>query len=546
MQQNTETREGSALERLAELKGLSVGFLMEHGFTDAPNREIRISYGLDKRARMRRRAETSKDNFYWDTLEPSLPMCAFTNQDFKKVGGTVYLVEGEIDTVTGWSHNIWTVGIPGATMTNVLQPSDVDGAESAIVIQESGEAGTRFPYRVGQRLRDVGFTGKIVAASFGRYKDLNELHLSYPGQSSFMLRLSQSSKETVNVEPRTTVVSAAPADDKGRALQTRCLSDVVEADVRWLWPGRIPYAKVTLLVGDPGIGKSYASVAIAARLTNGGTFPDSQNERREPQAVLMWNGEDAAEDTIRPRARKCSANLELFEVIDGVRDKDGKVLPFGLNDVNLIAELVSERGNVGLLVIDPLNAVLRGVDSHRAVEVHSALQPLADLAKATGMAVLIVAHLNKKESIEALYRVSGSIAFSALPRAGLLCHRDPEDPTRRFIAPLKNNNAKDAQTVEYGIDHDGTFWFGRTSTHTAQTLLRAPKYGGVKDKAERFLREILADGPVPSLKVFELAAERGLHEKSVKRAKDSIGVQSDKVGKTWMFSLADAKRDIST
>src|SRR5262249_45209489 len=33
--------------------------------------------------------------------------------------------------------------------------------------------------------------------------------------------------------------------------------DVTRREVAWLWPGRIPLGKVTLLIGDPGAGKSY-------------------------------------------------------------------------------------------------------------------------------------------------------------------------------------------------------------------------------------------------------------------------------------------------
>ena len=328
---------------------------------------------------------------------------------------------------------------------------------------------------------------------------------------------------------------------KGRALATRRLSDVVEAEVSWLWPDRIPYGKVTLLAGNPGVGKSYMTCAIAGFVTNGNPFPHSGGAQREPQAVLMWNGEDQAEDIVRPRARKCGANLELIEVIDGVRDDTGKVQPFSLKDVDMIVELVTQRGNIGLVVIDPISATMKGVDSHRAVEVHSALQPLIDLAKSTRIAVIIVAHLRKGESVEALYRVGGSVAFSAAPRAGLLCERDPDEPTRTTRASLKHNYSGEAQALEYGTGDEG-LWFGKTSKHTAQTLLAAPKYGGVKDKAKSLLCGFLVYGPVPSAKIYETAKERGISEKAIKRAKDDLGIASEKVGGAWYFSMPETKR----
>ncbi|MCA9152883.1 MAG: AAA family ATPase, partial [Planctomycetales bacterium] len=53
------------------------------------------------------------------------------------------------------------------------------------------------------------------------------------------------------------------------------LSDVEPETVRWLWPGRIALGKLTLFAGDPGLGKSFLTMDIAARVTTGTTWPDS-------------------------------------------------------------------------------------------------------------------------------------------------------------------------------------------------------------------------------------------------------------------------------
>jgi putative DNA primase/helicase len=45
--------------------------------------------------------------------------------------------------------------------------------------------------------------------------------------------------------------------------------------VDWLWPGRIAAGRVTLLVGDPGLGKSLLALDVAARVTNGQPWPDA-------------------------------------------------------------------------------------------------------------------------------------------------------------------------------------------------------------------------------------------------------------------------------
>ena len=41
----------------------------------------------------------------------------------------------------------------------------------------------------------------------------------------------------------------------------------------WLWPGRVPLGKLTLLIGDPGLGKSFVTLDIAARVSRGLPLP---------------------------------------------------------------------------------------------------------------------------------------------------------------------------------------------------------------------------------------------------------------------------------
>ena len=70
---------------------------------------------------------------------------------------------------------------------------------------------------------------------------------------------------------RKIVENAQPA---GPRLIVTTLSGVEPEEVNWLWPGRVPRGKNTLLAGDAGLGKSYLSMDIAARVTRGGTWPD--------------------------------------------------------------------------------------------------------------------------------------------------------------------------------------------------------------------------------------------------------------------------------
>jgi hypothetical protein len=52
------------------------------------------------------------------------------------------------------------------------------------------------------------------------------------------------------------------------------LADVQPEPVTWVWPGRVAAGKVALLIGDPGLGKSWITLDIAARQSTGRAWPD--------------------------------------------------------------------------------------------------------------------------------------------------------------------------------------------------------------------------------------------------------------------------------
>src|SRR5829696_10477284 len=65
------------------------------------------------------------------------------------------------------------------------------------------------------------------------------------------------------------------------------LSEVEPERIEWLWPGRIPLGKLTVVDGDPGLGKSAMTLDIAARVSAGLELPDG--ERCEPAGVLLMS-----------------------------------------------------------------------------------------------------------------------------------------------------------------------------------------------------------------------------------------------------------------
>lgn len=258
-------------------------------------------------------------------------------------------------------------------------------------------------------------------------------------------------------------------------LELVTLQNVNPEEIRWLWRGRVARGKLTLVVGDPGDGKSYLTLAIAANVSHGKPLPDS-DEPMSPADVILWNGEDGLADTIRVRAERVGADLRRLHVIEGATGTNGNRVPFGLQHLaDLYAEL-KRRAEVELVIIDPIGALLAGVDAHKDAEVRSALQPLNDLARESGVAVLVVAHLNKATAQRALYRVGGSIGFVGLARSVLLVAREHESG-RRAVAQIKSNLAEQVAPVEFSIDDRGLWLGGVAEDLSSERLLAAPMVG---------------------------------------------------------------------
>ena len=174
--------------------------------------------------------------------------------------------------------------------------------------------------------------------------------------------------------------------------QLKCLADIKAEHIKWLWKNRIPEGKLSLIVGDPGIGKSFFTIFMAAHVTTGKPWPGSFAPI-EVGKVLMLSAEDGLVDTVRPRADAAGADAKKIYVIEGY--KEGRLLNLSRN-LDKLEDALKEDRKIKLIVIDPLSAYLGRTDTHRDSEVRQTLAPLSFLAEKYGVAIIGILHLNKK------------------------------------------------------------------------------------------------------------------------------------------------------
>ncbi|MFC1758617.1 AAA family ATPase [Planctomycetota bacterium] len=323
-------------------------------------------------------------------------------------------------------------------------------------------------------------------------------------------------------------------------LQTRRFSKIEAKPVEWLWSQRIALGKLSLLAGEPGLGKTFLSCDIMSRLSNGGLWPDGSFCPQCESAILT--AEDGANDTIRPRLDAHGANVDFIHHIDGV-GTDGNLLMPNLSDNLLqIDEWLNEHPNVRLLVIDPLSAFYGGkADTHKDASVRAVLGPVSNLADERNIAILGIAHLNKGQG-KSVNRVNGSIGIVAASRAAWLISKDPddEDSDRRLMLEVKNNLGK-ANGLAYAIQDGRCVW------EDGEVTISADEVGcsfetSPRDEAIDWLQTRLADGPVEVKKLKKEASVDGIAERTLKRAKKELGVTSSREGGTadsgfWVWEL---------
>lgn len=318
------------------------------------------------------------------------------------------------------------------------------------------------------------------------------------------------------------------------------LSDVESLPIEWFWYNTIPAGMLTLVIGDPGLGKSFLSLFMAAKVSRGGYWPGMNGEpcNSAPEGlVILLTAEDDLPRVIKPRLDAMGTNADKIIAIEGVRaiDDDGRHndTSFCLQwDLPALQRVIANQKDVKHIIIDPVSAYLgRKVDSHRDADVRSILMPLVDLAELNNIAVVGIMHLNKNSSGKAVYRALGSVAFTAAARTVWLVSKDPDDPDsrRRLFTPAKHNVLIEPHGLGFEIIDGQVVFENEPVDITADEALGqgSTVVAIEKDRAVKWLREILPPGTsLATNEVSRMAKELNISEATLRRAKKEAGVAS--------------------
>lgn len=350
-------------------------------------------------------------------------------------------------------------------------------------------------------------------------------------------------------------------------LDPENMVELVRADtiamtpIRWLWDGYLARGKMHILAGAPGGGKTTIALALAATLTSGGRWPDGTVATVDN--VLIWSGEDDPADTLVPRLRAMEADLTRVAFVENaveIDEKTGVPKRVAFDPAKHMLNLMTRISDAppALLIIDPIVSAVSG-DSHKNAETRRGLQPLVDLARRLGVAVLGITHFSKgTQGREPTERVTGSLAFGALARIVFVASKT-QDAGRVFMK-AKANIASDEGGFGYDVEQvqvpgfpdivaSRILWGGAVEGNARDVLAEAEAEvetveddGRTEtDEAIDALRDVLTPGEMLAKEAIATMKSAGFTDKVIRMARERIGIKVRRSGfgkdMKWLWSL---------
>ena len=447
---------------------------------------------------------------------------------------TLYIAEGEkdVDTLTQKLHLPAVCSPHGAGRGRLESKWDeryndlFTGCDVAI-LADNDEPGREFaryvanqiaPYAASVRLPDMSFEWDWLPEK-GDITDVLERDTPIRGKT-----VAETVKFRLEALTDTTPLYEPPKE-KSPFIR---LSDVQSVDTEWLWYPYIPMGKITLMTADPGTGKTFLALYLAAMTSKGCPFYGEESAWREGANVVYQTAEDGIADTIKPRLEPMKPNFDNIYVFD----ESEKSLDLSDERVEKIMQSLHPR----LMVFDPLQAYLgTDVDMHRANEVRPVMGRIERLAEKYNCAVVFIMHHSKATQNSALHRALGSMDIPAVARSMLILANDPDGG--KLICHEKSSLAPRGKTIRFDVaPHLGGVTFAGFSDLRADDVLNLRPEGKKKGSPKRDelcdkILEMFGDEEeIEVPKRDELCDQLDCSVSTLRRVKSELGISTVKKG----------------
>ena len=303
------------------------------------------------------------------------------------------------------------------------------------------------------------------------------------------------------------------------------LDEVPYRPVCWLWTGRIPWNKLTVIEGPPQSAKSLVAIELAARASRGEPLPDDPNaEEFREYAVQLVSGYDDLHDTVLPRIKRAGGILSNFGHLSRVALSKGDDEPFVRRKLVLPADIRHFEDSISdvsadVVIVDPLTCFCK---SRQAVT--ETLELLEDMASRIGMP--IIATLPAKTKRNAFGRWESQPEFSDAPaRCVWSIVTDEDEPGRWLFVPTRMTFATPAAGMAFRIVNGRIVWEPLPALPLAE-----------QDEPVAWLWSVLQEGPLRSSYIQRQAKEFGFTDKMLRRARRVLKVEIRREGRRENFT----------
>jgi hypothetical protein len=330
-------------------------------------------------------------------------------------------------------------------------------------------------------------------------------------------------------------------------------------DVQWLWPGRIPVGKVTLIEGDEGVGKSFVALDLAARVSremawpDGAPYPDlfnplpadhsrttageirpgrtppvcraddapSPDSEPEPEILMLARPDEF--ESHRRRLAGLGADLSKFcwwrdFDMPGMEDDEH---PDGVGrlefprDLAVVQQQLEANESISVVVIDSLADFCR-----RPQDVADTLRGLNQIAEAHLAAILVTLPVRTRFDGQGVLRVTSRWRNDGARNVWCVA-ADPDDPQRKLFIPRRVNFCEAAPGLEFRLEA------GRVTWNSASRIDPLDPLDHWKS-LEKCLNGILLEGCVPATDVLRQGSQCGFTAKQMRSGAHRLGIESHK------------------
>ena len=489
---------------------------------------------------------------------------------------TVYVCEGErtADAVEALGLAA-TTSLGGPTREKQADWTPLKGKQ-VVVLSDFDDKGRDYAQAVAQLCLGVGaLSARVVMfpgvkIGEGPCEWMDNIRASL-GDEAILPELQKLVDAAALVE----YVPPVPEPPKGVQLEFQTFAEIEPATQQWVFDKVIPQGKLTVLMGESGVGKSLTALEIAAKVTRGLTWPHD-DQPQKPGSVILFAPEDSPSENIRPRLVASQADLSKVILIPGFSEQDEETeqklsWTFQLDrDMSFLEtklkSLQQADANIRMLVIDPIDCFLESAKvKKKAMAEHLAVR-LAKLAAETGLAIVIVTNLPRGvkgfSPLNSTNRRAGDMGpFGAAARSVWMVGQDLDNRNRRLLLPIKTNYCELPNSMAYQIVDGVIQWEQDGSTLTGDEYLtkcgeylqdqkRAAREAQSKlAKAMKWLRGMLLEkgGPLAKEQLVVDADANNITKATLRRAYDALdcrSVNNEFQGK-WYWYLKEMipKRD---